>query len=210
MVVQVQACKRKVLDCQELVLEVCRVVSFVRLVGRITPETLLEYEIAVDAKRIQYNTSKNSELAHAKVIVGRLNCITEKYISHYARPIGSTPTSGVRPNWWCYPRRKYRGEAIGAVHKSVHAQFVSWSRMSQNGEMPRRERLGQCNFGIPRMLKSSWQHVQGGVEDHWMWTWPNGPRVTSAWTSQLGPRTPVARIVSYSLLKIERVACMLD
>ena len=67
---------------------------------------------AADPKKIQYNKSKNSELAHAKVIVGRLKYITEKSISHYTRPIGSTPTSGVRPNWWWYPRRKCRGEAV--------------------------------------------------------------------------------------------------
>jgi len=104
---------------------------------------------AVGAKQIQHNTSKNLELAHADIIVGKLKCITEKCILHSTRPIGSTPTSGVRPNWWWYPRRKCRGEAVGDVHKSAHAQFVSWNHRSQIGETSLVEGLGQCNFGIP-------------------------------------------------------------
>ena len=119
---------------------------------------------AAVTNQIQHNTSKNLELAHADIIVGKVKCITEKYTLHSTRPIGSTPTSGVRPNWWWYPRRKCRGEAVGDVHKSVHAQFASWSRRSQIGEKSLVERLGQCNFGIPRMLQAHWRHIQGGVE----------------------------------------------
>jgi len=118
---------------------------------------------AADTKRIQYNKSKNSELAHADIIVGKLKCITEKHMLHSTRPIGSTPTSGVRPNWWWYPRRKCRGEAVGDVHKSAHAQFVNWDRVNQIGAMSLRERLGQCNFGIPRPLQTHWRLIQGGV-----------------------------------------------
>jgi len=52
----------------------------------------------------------------------------------------------------------------GDAHSSVHAQSEKWDRTNQHGEMSRRERLGQCNFGIPRPLKKiRWQHVQGGV-----------------------------------------------
>jgi len=119
---------------------------------------------AVVTNQIQHNTSKNLELAHAKVIVGKLNCITEKYISHYTRPIGSTPTSGVRPNWWCYPRRKCRGEAIGDVHKSVHAQFVSWNHMKRTRDDVLTERLGQCKLRHPQTVEQTlWHQVQGGV-----------------------------------------------
>ena len=52
----------------------------------------------------------------------------------------------------------------GDAHLSVHAQSEKWDRTNQHGEMSRRERLGQCNFGIPRpLMKTRWQHVQGGV-----------------------------------------------
>ena len=101
------------------------------------------------------------------VIGGRLKCITEKSNLHYTRPIGSTPTSGVRPNWWWYPRRKRRGDAVGNMHGSAHAQFVSWRHKIQIGEKSLVERLGQCNFGIPRPLPTHCRHIQGGVEDHW-------------------------------------------
>jgi len=118
---------------------------------------------AADAQKIQYNKSKNSELAHAKVIVGRLNCITEKYISHYTRPIGSTPTSGVRPNWWYYPRRKCRGEVSGDVHTSVHAQCWNWNEVEQSEQL---ERWGQCNLRYPPTANAKLgPDVQGGVVD---------------------------------------------
>jgi len=51
----------------------------------------------------------------------------------------------------------------GDAHLSVHAQSEKWDRTNQHG-LSHRERLGQCNFGIPRpLMNSSWQHVQGGV-----------------------------------------------
>ena len=45
----------------------------------------------------------------------------------------------------------------------VHAPSEKWDRTNQHG-LARRERLGQCNFGIPRpLMNTRWQHVQGGV-----------------------------------------------
>ena len=124
------------------------------------------------------------------VVRGRLKCITEKYIPHYTRPIGSAPTSGARPNWWCYPRRKRRGEVSGDVHTSAHAQFGSWACMSQNGVMTRGdahksmhakcwswndagvwrheqlERWGRCKLRHPPNAKlNPERHSQGGVVD---------------------------------------------
>ena len=52
---------------------------------------------------------------------------------------------------------------LGDAHLSVHAQSEKWDRTNQHG-LARRERLGQCNFGIPRpLMNTCWQHVQGGV-----------------------------------------------
>jgi len=148
---------------------------------------------AAETKKIQYK-SKNSELAHVTVIGGRLKCITEKYIPHYTRPIGSAPTSGARPNWWCYPRRKCRGEVSGDVHTSAHAQFGSWACTSQNEvrgdvhtsvhakcgswmsnvaeQSEQIERWGQCNLRYPPTAKvKPGPEVQGGVVD---WRMPIG------------------------------------
>ena len=55
-----------------------------------------------------------------------------------------------------------------AAHLSAHAKFVNCDHVKQIEEQSLRERLGQCSFGISRPLKkTSWQHVQGGVEDLW-------------------------------------------
>jgi len=81
---------------------------------------------AADTKETQYK-SKNSELAHVKLVGGQLKCITEKYIPHYTRPIGGASTSDAKPDWWCYPRRKCRGEVSGNLHTLAHAQFGSWA-----------------------------------------------------------------------------------
>ena len=86
---------------------------------------------AADAKRIQYK-SKNSELAHVTLVGGRLKCITEKYIPHYTRPIGGASTSDAKPDWWCYPRRKRRGEVGDNLHISAHAQFGRWACENHN------------------------------------------------------------------------------
>ena len=112
---------------------------------------------AFDTKQIQHNTSKNLELAHAHIIVGKLKCITEKYTLHSTRPIGSTPTSGVRPNWWWYPRRKCRGEAIGDVHRSAHAQFGSSDRM---------KKIGARSDDALNTQHTLWHQAQGGVVSH--------------------------------------------
>ena len=52
-----------------------------------------------------------------------------------------------------------------AAHLSAHAKFVNCDHGSQMKEQSTRERLGQCNFGIPRTLKNHWRLVQGGVVD---------------------------------------------
>ena len=170
---------------------------------------------AADPKETQHK-SKNSELAHVKLVGGQLKCIIAKHIPHYTRPIGGASTSGAKSYWWCYPRRKCRGEvgdnlhisahaqfgrwacenhnawtynypyvsadaigsnywdklkgyvhtsahaAIGswrAAHLSAHATFVNCDHGSQMKEQSTRERLGQCNFGIPRTLKNHWRLV---------------------------------------------------
>jgi len=61
-----------------------------------------------------------------------LKCITEKYIPHYTRPIGGASTSDAKPDWWCYPRRKCRGEVGGNLHTLAHAQFGRWACTNQN------------------------------------------------------------------------------
>ena len=58
---------------------------------------------------------------------GTLKCITEKYIPHYTRPIGGASTSDAKPDWWCYPRRKRRGEVSGNMHTLARAQLGSWA-----------------------------------------------------------------------------------
>ena len=53
----------------------------------------------------------------------------------------------------------------GDAHLSSHAQFVNCDHGDQIEEQSLRERLGQCNFGIPRTLKTHWRLIQGGVVD---------------------------------------------
>jgi len=127
--------------------------------------------VVADAKRIQYK-SKNSELAHVTVIGGRLKCITEKYIPHYTRPIGSASTSDARPDWWCYPRRKCRGEVSGNMHTLAHAQFGSWAchyfrrcLTSQN------EVRGDVPISVPAP-SGSWRDAHLSAHAKY-WSWSN-------------------------------------
>ena len=115
---------------------------------------------AVVTNQIQHNTSKNLELAHADIIVGKLKCITEKYTLHSTRPIGRAQTSCVRPNWWWYSRR----EAIGNVHRLVHAQCICGHQTSARGERPddvlRTIGWAQTSCATPERQQTLWQHVQ--------------------------------------------------
>jgi len=126
---------------------------------------------AADTKKIQYK-SKNSELARVTVIGGRLKCITEKYIPHYTRPIGSASTSDARPDWWCYPRRKCRGEVSGNMHTLAHAQFGSWAchyfrrcLTSQN------EVRGDVPISVPAPC-GSWRDAHLSAHAKY-WSWSN-------------------------------------
>ena len=51
---------------------------------------------------------------------------------HYTRPIGGASTSDAKPDWWCYLRRKCRGEVVGNLHTLAHAQFGRWTCTNQN------------------------------------------------------------------------------
>ena len=86
---------------------------------------------AADPKETQHK-SKNSELAHVKLVGGQLKCIIEKHIPHYARPIGDVSTSDTKPDWWCHPRRKCRGRVGDNLHTLAHAQFGRWTCENHN------------------------------------------------------------------------------
>ena len=86
---------------------------------------------AADPKKTQHK-SKNSELAHVKLVGGQLKCIIAKHIPHYTRPIGGASTSDAKPDWWCYPRQKRRGEVGDNLHISANAQFGRWACENHN------------------------------------------------------------------------------
>ena len=77
-----------------------------------------------------------SELAHAKIGIGKLYCITYTNRLRSTRPIGKIQPPCVEPDWWWYSRRNGRGEAIGDVPRLVHAQCICGHQTSATGERP--------------------------------------------------------------------------
>ena len=106
------------------------------------------------------------------VIGGKLKCITEKYIPHYTRHIGSASTSDARPDWWCYPRRKRRGEVSGNMHTLAHAQFGSWAcHYSRRFLTSQNEVKGDVPISVPAPC-GSWRdaHLSAHAK-YWSWSW---------------------------------------
>ena len=110
-----------------------------------------------------------SELAHAKIGIGKLNCITYTNRLHSTRPIGRAQPSCVRPDWWWYSRRNGRGEAVGDVPRLVHAQCVNGHQTNETGERAddalRTIGWAQTSCATPERQQILWQPVQGGVVD---------------------------------------------
>ena len=111
-----------------------------------------------------------SELAHVKIGIGKLNCITETNTLHSTRPIGRAQPSCVRPNWWWYSRRNGRGEAVGDVPRLVHAQCVNGHQTNETGERAddalRTIGRMQSSCIIPERQRIPWHQAQGGVVGH--------------------------------------------
>ena len=103
-----------------------------------------------------------------KIGIGKIYCITNTNRLHSTRPIGKTQPPCVKPDWWWYPRRNGRGEVIGDVPISVHAQCVNdcitnesrqrakrtigWVQTScttpDRLQIPRRNRRGVVDRGV--------------------------------------------------------------
>ena len=122
---------------------------------------------AVMTNKIQHNTSKILESAHANIGIGRLCSIACESKPRSTRPIGRTQSSCVRPYWWLYRRRKCRSEVRGDVLKSVHAQFGNENQMHERVTTGRRT-IGwaQSSCAKPERWTIPWQLVQGGVVAH--------------------------------------------
>ena len=117
--------------------------------------------------KIQHNTSKILESAHANIGIGKLCSIACESKPRATRPIGRTQSSCVRPDWWWYLRRKCRSEVSGDVLRSVHAQFGNEHQMHECANSARRT-IGwaQSSCAEPERWKIPWRHVRGGVVDH--------------------------------------------
>ena len=98
-----------------------------------------------------------SELAHAKIEVGKLCSITYKNRLHSTRPIGRAQPSCVKPDWRWYLRRNGRGEVVGDVPRLAHAQFVGNNQTNERAD------------SVQRKLQIPWHQTQGGVVGHGLW-----------------------------------------
>ena len=79
-------------------------------------------------------------------------------------------TSDAKPDWWCYPRRKCRGEVSGNMHTLAHAQLGSWAYhyfrrclTSQN------EVKGDVHISVPAPIGSRRDAHLSAHAKYWSW-----------------------------------------
>ena len=109
---------------------------------------------------------KMSESAHAKIGIGKIYCITNTNRLRATRTIGKTQPPCVKPDWWWYPRRNGRGEVIGDVPISVHAQCGKERQMNESANSVQRT-IGavQPSCIAPERQQTPCRNRQGGVVD---------------------------------------------
>ena len=105
-----------------------------------------------------------SESAHAKIGIGKIYCITNTNRLRATRTIGKTQPPCVKPDCWRYPRRNGRGEVVGDVLISVHAQCVNNPQTNERADNVQRA-IGkmQSSCIVPERQQSPWSKHQGGV-----------------------------------------------
>ena len=100
--------------------------------------------------------------------LGKIYCITNTNRSRVIRTIGETQPSCVKPDCWQYPRRNGRGEVVGDVLISVHANCVKNHQTNEPADNVQRA-IGKMQFLciFPERQQIPWHQVQRGVVGRW-------------------------------------------